>query len=110
MNEFENENIFVGPSQIEGLGVFAKRNFVKGETVLRWNPKALTEQEFKNIPPEQKRYLFKLENGINVLMQSPEKFVNSSDSPNTHTVGQSDVAIRDIKVGEEITSNYPLGD
>jgi SET domain-containing protein len=41
-------------------------------------------------------------------MQAPERFVNSSDCPNTKTVGESDVALRAIEKGEELTSKYPL--
>lgn len=40
------------------------------------------------------------------LMQTPEKYVNHSCEPNTTAKNHCDVAIRDIKVGEEITSNY----
>jgi hypothetical protein len=39
-------------------------------------------------------------------MNIPERYVNSSDKPNTHVVGVADVAIQDIPINEEITSNY----
>ena len=39
-------------------------------------------------------------------MQSPEKFVNHSCEPNTHVKNSCDVAVRNIKKGEEITSDY----
>ena len=39
-------------------------------------------------------------------MQSPEKYVNHSCDPNTETRNQCDVAVEDIKKGEEITSDY----
>ena len=106
---FEDDNLVVRPSSIEGLGVFAKRAFKKGETVLRWRPKRLSEAEFHSAAPSERRYLGTLDDGTRVLMQAPERFVNSdSSAPNTQTVGESDVAVRDISPGEEITSDYPL--
>lgn len=39
-------------------------------------------------------------------MQAPEKYVNHSCEPNTTAKGFCDVAIRNIKKGEEITGNY----
>ena len=49
-----------------------------------------------------------MDDGSRVLMQAPERFMNSSDAPNTDTIGESDVALRDINAGEELTSKYPL--
>lgn len=60
------------------------------------------------ILPSDLRYLGTLDDGTRVIMQPPERFVNSSDCPNTKTVGESDVALRTIMEGEELTSNYPL--
>ena len=39
-------------------------------------------------------------------MQSPERFVNHSCESNTTVKNRSDIAIKNIKKGEEITSNY----
>ena len=108
MNIYEDENVVVKPSPIEGRGVFAKRPFKTGETVLRWKVKRLSPQEETNIDEGSKRYVNTLEDGTKVLMQIPERYVNSSTEPNTATAGEADVAIRDIEVGEEITSEYPI--
>jgi SET domain-containing protein len=105
---YENDNVIVKPSTIEGFGVFAKREFKKGEVVLIWHPTILTKEELSNVLEDQKRYTNTLENGTSVLMNIPERYVNSSNKPNTHTVGATDVAVRDISIGEEITSNYAL--
>lgn len=103
---YEDENLVVKPSAIEGYGLFAKRNFKNGETVLSWRPTKLADSESLSIPEEQKKYLNKLTDGTTVLMNVPERYVNSSKTPNTRMVGESDVAIRDIQEGEEITSHY----
>ncbi len=105
---YEDKNIIVAPSPIEGFGVFANRPFKKGEVVLKWYPKTLSQEEEKAIAVEDKRYLNKLKTGQTILMQIPERYVNSSDNPNTKVVDNTDVALRDIEVGEEITSKYPF--
>jgi SET domain-containing protein len=105
---YEDDNIIVKPSAIEGFGVFAKRKFKKGEIVLVWHPTILTKEELSNVPEDQKRYINTLEDGTSVLMNIPERYINSSDKPNTRVVETTDVAARDILVGEEITSNYSL--
>ena len=105
----------------------------------------LTEREYADTPPAERRYLGTLEGGQRVKMQVPERYVNSSTAPNTRTAGrcrtcrnsrgnwsyvyssvphnqvclyianamrgaagESDVALRPIAAGEEITSDYPL--
>lgn len=104
---YEDEHVVVKPSGIEGLGVFAKRDFKKGETVFKWNPlKALTEEELASMPESEKRYVNPLEDGTKVLMNIPERYMNHSCDANTNALGNADVAIRDIKAGEEITADY----
>ena len=104
----EDADLVVKESPVEGLGLFTKRAFKKGETVVVWHPKRITDDEWVATPPEERRYLGKLADGTRVLMQPPERYVNSSDEPNTSVSGQSDVAVRDIAAGEEVFSNYPL--
>lgn len=106
MTIYEDDNVIVRPSTIEGFGVFAKREFKKEEVVLVWHPTILTEEKLSNIFGDQRRYINTLEDGTSVLMNIPERYINSSSKANTHTVGATDVAIRDILINEEITSNY----
>lgn len=106
MTLYEDESVVVKPSLIEGYGVFAKRLFKTGETVLSWNPQRLSKDEVRTIPEDQRRYLNVLEDGTDVLMQIPERYINHSDIPNTRVVDKTDVAVRDIYEGEEVTSSY----
>ena len=99
------DNIVVKKSKINGKGVFAKRDFKKGEVVLRWNPKTISKKQFDELAKIDSRYLLKQEDDY-FLMQSPEKFVNHSCDPNTKAEHGTDVALRDIETGEEITSSY----
>ncbi|HSX00120.1 MAG TPA: SET domain-containing protein [Patescibacteria group bacterium] len=93
-------------SPIAGKGIFAKEPIKRGALVLKWRPKVLTKEQAAELPAEEQKH-YTYPNGEKVLwMQPPERFVNHSCEPNTHVVDESDVALRDIKPGEEITSDY----
>jgi len=98
-------DIIVKKSKIHELGVFAVRDFKKGEIILKWHPSELTKEQADKLPEEEKRYIALLK-GKYLLMQPSERFVNHSCDANTHTENFCDVAKRDIKKGEEITANY----
>jgi uncharacterized protein len=105
---FENEHIEVKDSKIEGLGVFAKHDFKKGEVIFKWKPiKTVTDENRASIPEyERDRYITFLDDETEVLMGIPERYVNHSCDPNTNAIDGADVAVRDIKTGEEITADY----
>ncbi|MCX6799199.1 MAG: SET domain-containing protein [Candidatus Diapherotrites archaeon] len=99
-------DIIVKKSRIEGKGVFAARDFKKGETVLRWDTsKELSKEEAENWPEEEKKYVAFF-GGKYFLEFPPERFVNHCCEPNTFVKDFYDVALRNIKKGEEITSDY----
>lgn len=99
------DNIVIKQSKINNKGIFANRDFKKNEIVLSWHPKIINEKEFKKLTKKKNHYLLK-QDGLYFLMQSPEKYVNHSCEPNTKPINKSDVATREIKKGEEITSSY----
>lgn len=99
-------DIVVKESSIEGRGVFARRDFKKGEVVLKWgNSRELTQKQADGLSENEKRYV-ECFGGRYLLMQPPERFVNHSCDANTFVFGRCDVAKRDIQKGEEITSDY----
>ena len=98
-------DVIVEKSKIHGYGVFAARDFKKGEVILRWNPKYLPLSAKDTLTDAEKQYTYILDDKIRV-MQEPEKFVNHSCDNNTEVMNECDVALRDIKAGEEITANY----
>lgn len=101
-----NNNILIHDSAIEGKGVFANRDFKKGEVIIKWaKGHIISQEEFEQLPKEEKKYVsyFKGKYRIN---QPPERYVNHSCDPNTYVENNADVASRDIKKGEEITSDY----
>ena len=104
-----NKNIIVKKSKINKKGVFAARDFKKDEIVLKWIPKILEKSKVEKLKDDQKHYIYKAEKNKYFLMQSPEKYVNHSCEANTQVKNHCDVAVRNIKKGEEITSNYGKG-
>ncbi len=102
-----SKDLIVKKSKIHGKGVFANRDFKKGEVVIKYNLKPLTKKEFENLPEKEKHYT-DFKDGKYWLFQIPERFVNHSCEPNTNPdqIKRCDIAIRDIKKGEEITTDY----
>lgn len=102
----KTDKVIVKQSNIHGKGVFATRDFKADDIVLQWDKsRLLSVEETKKLTNDEKRYI-NLVDGIYIQMQEPEKYVNHSCNPNTTTKQFSDIATRNIKKGEEITSNY----
>lgn len=101
MNKFK-----VKQSKISGKGLFATQVIKKGEVVVSWHPKVLTKGEAAKLPPEEQEHYLEPEGDKLLWMQPPERYMNHSCEPNTLIRGRSDVALRDIQPGEELTSDY----
>lgn len=99
------KDIIIKKSKISGKGVFALRDFNKGDVIFRWNPKSIKKSEIESLSAREKTYVVQL-NRRYFIMQAPERYVNHSCEANTTVKDNSDVAIRKIKKGEEITSDY----
>lgn len=106
----ENVDVVVKQSKIHKKGVVANRDFKKGEVVLRWKIELLTDFEIKKLLRKERNFLNRDENGKCFLIQSPERYINHSCEANTEEINKCDVAVRNIKKGEEITSDYSKGD
>lgn len=87
-------------------GVFANRNFKKGEVVVKYSLRPLTDQEYLNLPETEKEFTHR-HWGTAYLYLPPARYVNHSSNPNTtqDLKNRCDIAIRDIKKGEEITTD-----
>lgn len=97
-------DVIVNESKIEGLGVFAARDFKIGEAVLIWHPKIISDSELAKLTEQEKDYVVVGES--NLMMGIPERYVNHSCEPNTKAEDNKDVAIKNIDKGDEITSDY----
>ena len=105
-NNISMKEIIVGKGSIFGKGVYANKDFKRGEVVIQYNVKLLSEDEYKNLPNEEK-YFVHTHWGVKYLYGIPERYVNHSLNPNTFSdiKNKCDVATRDIKTGEQITTN-----
>lgn len=106
----QTDAVAVKKSKIHGLGIFALRDFKKGEIVLHWDTSdRISREEFEKLPNEEKARITVCK-GIFFRLNPPENFFNHSCEPNTEVGEFCDIAIRDIKKGEEITTNFEAED
>lgn len=105
------EDVIIGKGNLAGHGVYANRDFAKGEVVIEYRLKPLTESEFEQLSEEEKQFTHS-QHGVLQLYSEPERYVNHSDNPNTYQdhIRHCDVALRDIKKGEQITTDSTKDD
>lgn len=106
-------------SKIDGIGLFANQDILKGSAIWRLNDglsyNKYTKEEWddlkRNLSPEsfgqisKYSYILKGEDNYNVDLDD-SRFINHSDGPNSVISGGNLIAVKDIKDGEEITMNY----
>jgi uncharacterized protein len=99
----------VKASRIHGRGVFARRAFRAGDVVLRWDVSyTLSREDVALLSDQERKYTHPFDAEQSILVQAPERYVNHSCDNNTVVRDFSDIALRDIAAGEEITSDYSL--
>lgn len=98
-----------------GLGVFATIDIPLGTIVYAKDPLEIIidEEQFELLPELVKQkadiYSYIESNGARVLSWDSAKFVNHCCEANTLSTGYGfEIAIRDIKAGEEITDDYGM--
>ena len=102
----------VRSSPIAGLGLFADEQIRAGQVWWRFDDRidrTFTQLEFEQLPLQTREWLATyayLQGGTWILCGDHAMFVNHSEMPNSITVGNESIALRDITVGEEIVENY----
>ena len=104
-------DVILGVGDLNGRGVYAARNFKKGDVVIAYRLKKLTEDEYLALPESEKDFVH-AHRGVKCLYSEPERFVNHSDHPNTYQDLKNgrDVALQDIAKGEMITTDASKDD
>lgn len=104
-------DVIIGKGKLASKGVFANRNFKKGEVVIQYSLKSLTTEEYKSLPRNEKMFTH-TQWGVIYLYSEPERYVNHSKTPNTYQDHhlQADIALRDIQKGEMITTDATKDD
>ena len=103
----------VGTSRIAGLGLFAGQDIRQGIKILRYIGEKITQEESDRRLAAGNVYIFSLNERYSIdgdTSKNTARFINHSYDPNCHSEQFGNtiwiVAIRDIVVGEELTSNY----
>jgi uncharacterized protein len=100
--------IYVAPSPIEGLGLFARAAIEEGDVVVRLGGEVLTDEEFRARDLEKYSALA-IDDGLNLLIDndSPTNFGNHSCDANLWMADEVTlIARRPIAAGEEVTVDY----
>lgn len=108
-------DVIVKKSKIKEKGLFAKKEIPKGTILWRAsNFKKYTKKQYDRLNKKNKeeirKYAYEDENGNLFLCKGIERYWNHSCNPNCSYSEKCDVdiAIRDIKKGQELTYDYAL--
>src|SRR3989304_7322199 len=105
------KNVVVETSKVQGKGVFANKDFNKGEVVLEIDDSHIVKDEAK-LTKYQREFVADWLYDKVVLMASPERYINHSCDPTTYikTVGSARkvLAMKNIKKGEEMAYDYSI--
>lgn len=104
-------------SEIHGLGCFADEDIKKGQIVWRFDEGIdliFTEEQLKQLPSSFKEFLkvyayspMSEAEKTYILCADHARHMNHSENPNLDETPEGlNVALRDIKKGEELTCNY----
>ena len=92
----------------------AREAISKGELIVVWSGKLVSGEELRELPQTVRRYSLQVEESqylVSLTDCEPADYVNHCCEPNAGLSGQITlVAMRDIKVGEEITYDYAMSD
>ena len=103
---------YLDKSKIQGVGVFAKENIKKGQLIKEVRPDFEIEFNKDNLPKMPlalakliNTHAYERELGSKILVMGidNEKYLNHSNDP---SVNDNGIALKDIKIGDEITIDY----
>ncbi|HET9597452.1 MAG TPA: SET domain-containing protein [Anaeromyxobacteraceae bacterium] len=109
---------YLAPSRIHGTGLFAGEDIPRGTVVWRRDPTLdieLTEEQIEALAPPSREQVVKytyldIVRRTFVLCGDDARFFNHEEAPNCLDYPDADggttVAARDIRAGEELTSDY----
>lgn len=99
-------DVYIGKGKLAGKGVYAGRDFKKGELVKEWNLKELSQDDFDALPSREHMFVHSFW-GKMWLFPEPSRYTNHSPNPTVVSDFEKmcDYAARDIKKDEMITVN-----
>jgi uncharacterized protein len=109
----ETVHLIFKPSPIHGTGGFARRDLSKGMLVIEYVGEIITKSQSAERCRQGNEYIFRLDDETDLdgnVAWNPARFLNHSCAPNCEAELIDGkiwiVALREIKVGEEITFDY----
>jgi SET domain-containing protein len=103
------EDVAVRDAGRKGLGVFALRQFDKGEFIFRRrHGRIVANASIPSLTPEDQRHLCELDYARSAVLLAPGCYLNHSCEPNAMRSGVKVFAWRRIRAAEEITIDYRL--
>jgi SET domain-containing protein len=99
-------DVAVGPSEIEGTGLFARHAFAEGETVLVLGGTVIDDTELARLQPHSS---LAIGEGVNLMQadDDPAQYGNHSCDPNLWLADEVTVVTRrPVEAGEELTIDY----
>ena len=103
------EDVAVRGAGRKGLGVFALRQFDKGEFIFRRRyGRIVANASIPSLTREEQRHLCELDYARSAVLLPPGCYLNHSCEPNAMRSGVKVFAWKRIRAGEEITIDYRL--
>jgi len=103
------EDVAVRGAGRKGLGVFALRQFDKGEFIFRRRyGRIVANASIPSLTSEEQRHLCELDYARSAVLLPPGCYLNHSCEPNAMRSGVKVFAWKRIRAGEEITIDYRL--
>jgi SET domain-containing protein len=110
---FMTIQVRVGPSRIDGLGLFAAQDIPKGTRIIQYIGEKISSRERARRLAAGNVYIFHLTYRYAIdgqTLDNTARYINHSCAPNCEVEKTSDtiwiVALRDIAAGEELSYNY----
>lgn len=100
---------YTGPSKINGTGLFAKRDILRGETIWVQDPSVdlLLDEEDQEKYKALEKFFWENSRGEVILPMDDDRYTNHSRTPNRlHVSDYLDIAGEFIPQGTEITIDY----
>jgi SET domain-containing protein len=102
-------DVVVGEAGVKGLGVFARRDFARGEFIFRRrHGRVVANRDIPSLSEEDQRHLCELDFETSAVLLAPGCYLNHSCDPNAMRSGVNVYAWRNIRASEEITIDYRL--
>ena len=102
-------DVIVKEAGIKGQGVFALRDFARGEFIFRRrHGRVVKNDEIGSLSEEEQRHLCELDWQRSAVLLAPGCYLNHACDPNAMRSGTRVFAWKEISRGEEITIDYRL--